>query len=147
MLTPSQRSPSSTLADSSLHSLVGVIVISNSDASLLTPPPSEPPFLPLDSLPPAPLLGDSLALLSALAYAFYVILLKVRIRTETRVSMTLFFGFVGAWNIVLIWPIGVVLHLTGIEVWEWPKGGRLLLGIAVNAMITFVRRSDWLILR
>lgn len=89
-------------------------------------------------LPTAPLLGDALALGSALAYAFYVVLLKVRIRNETRVSMTLFFGFVGLFNILLIWPLGLVLHFTGVEIWEWPSGGKLWASIAINAAITFV---------
>ncbi|SCV67415.1 BQ2448_5026 [Microbotryum intermedium] len=114
-------------------SILGVVIISKFDATL---PPTTAPF---------PLLGDSLALLSALAYAFYVILLKVRIRTEARVSMTLFFGFVGLFNIVLIWPIGVILHLTHIERFEMPHGGMLCLSIAINAMITFV--SDALYLK
>lgn len=113
-------------------SIIGVVIISRSDSTLPDPPSEE------HGAPTKPLLGDSLALISALAYAFYVILLKVRIKNESRVSMTLFFGFVGAWNIVLIWPLGFLLHYTGIEVWEWPHGGMLWLSIFVNAMITFV---------
>lgn len=121
-------------------SIIGVIVISKSDASIPTTTDPSLPLPPTPSpTPSAPLLGDALALISALAYAFYVILLKVRIRTESRVSMTLFFGFVGLFNILLIWPLGFVLHFTGVEVWEWPRGGKLWLSIGINAMITFVR--------
>lgn len=116
-----------------LLSIVGVAIISKSDSSMETPVDDQ------GSTPKAPLVGDSLALISALAYAFYVILLKVRIRNESRVSMTLFFGFVGAWNIALIWPLGFVLHYTGIETWERPHGQMLWLSIFINAMITFVR--------
>jgi solute carrier family 35 protein F5 len=112
-------------------SIIGVVIISRSDSAL--PDPAEQ-----HQTPSKPLLGDSLALISALAYAFYVILLKVRIKNESRVSMTLFFGFVGAWNIVLIWPLGFVLHYTGVEMWEWPHGGMLWLSILINALITFV---------
>ena len=132
---------SAQLTYSSPISVIGVIVISKTDASI---PATTDPTLPLPPTPSpspsAPLLGDALALVSALAYAFYVILLKVRIRTESRVSMTLFFGFVGLFNILLIWPLGFVLHFTGVEVWEWPSGGKLWLSIGINAMITFVRR-------
>ncbi|XP_006454427.1 hypothetical protein AGABI2DRAFT_61007, partial [Agaricus bisporus var. bisporus H97] len=49
-----------------------------------------------------PLIGDTLALVSALFYASYVILLKVRIENEERINMQLFFGFVGLFNIMLI---------------------------------------------
>ncbi|KAL8292553.1 hypothetical protein RQP46_001165 [Phenoliferia psychrophenolica] len=124
-------------------SVIGVVVVSKADHDL--------PSLPSDggssdpTLPTAPLLGDALALASALAYAFYVILLKVRIKNEARVSMTLFFGFVGLFNILLIWPIGVILHFTRMEVWEWPHGTKLWISIAINAGITFV--SDALYLR
>lgn len=127
------------------YSVIGVVVVSKGDRDLSSAPSegSDP------RLPSAPLLGDALALGSALAYAFYVILLKVRIKNENRVSMTLFFGFVGLFNIFLIWPVGFVLHFTQIEVWEWPHGGKLWTSIAINAAITFVSLPlfDLLILR
>lgn len=78
------------------------------------------------------MLGDALALLSALFYAIYVILLKVRIGDESRIDMQLFFGFVGLFNIVVCWPVGLVLHLTGGEVFEWPAGGRMWGAILIN---------------
>jgi drug/metabolite transporter (DMT)-like permease len=78
------------------------------------------------------LLGDGLALLSALFYAVYVILLKVRIRSESRIDMQLFFGFVGLFNIIGCWPIGVLLHLTGVEKIELPTSGRVVVGLLVN---------------
>ena len=83
------------------------------------------------------LLGDSLALLSALFYAVYVILLKVRIRSESRIDMQLFFGFVGLFNIVGCWPIGVLLHLTGVERIELPASGRVVAGLLVNVSFSF----------
>lgn len=81
------------------------------------------------------LLGDSLALLSALFYAVYVILLKVRIRSESRIDMQLFFGFVGLFNIIGCWPIGVLLHLTGVEKLELPTASRVVVGLLVNVSL------------
>jgi solute carrier family 35 protein F5 len=78
------------------------------------------------------IIGDSLALLSALFYAVYVILLKVRIRSESRIDMQLFFGFVGLFNIIGCWPIGLLLHLTGVEKVELPSSGRVVAGLLVN---------------
>ena len=79
------------------------------------------------------LLGDCLALLSAMFYAIYVILLKVRIRSESRIDMMqLFFGFVGLFKILAYWPIGVVLHFTGMERFELPTTGRAVAGLLVN---------------
>ncbi|BGP39794.1 hypothetical protein JCM10450v2_003765 [Rhodotorula kratochvilovae] len=118
-------------------SITGVTIVSLSDSKL-----------PSSASGPSsanPLLGDALALLSALAYAAYVLLLKVRIRNEARISMTLFFGFVGAFNILLIWPVGVFLHLLGVETFEFPHGRLLWASLLVNAAITFV--SDALYLR
>lgn len=135
-------------------SILGVAVVSLNDSHVAPLPPTTP-SPPLDpSRPPPPfahpafshpLLGDVLALLSAVAYAAYVLLLKVQIRSEARVSMTLFFGFVGLWNILFMWPVGVLLHFTGVEKFEVPKGGELWASILINASITFV--SDALYLR
>lgn len=85
------------------------------------------------------LLGDSLALLSALFYAVYVILLKVQIRSESRIDMQLFFGFVGLFNIIGCWPIGVLLHLTGVEKVELPSSGRVIVGLLVNVSFSIFR--------
>jgi len=62
----------------------------------------------------------------------YVILLKVRIKSESRVDMQLFFGFVGLFNVLSCWPIGVVLHLTGAETLELPPSQKAWYAILVN---------------
>ncbi|KAK4056047.1 hypothetical protein OIO90_003042 [Microbotryomycetes sp. JL221] len=130
---------------SAFLSVLGVVMISKGDTSTATSLVTDPRLDNRSSVAPKLLIGDCLALLSALAYAFYVVLLKFRIKTEARVSMTLFFGFVGLFNILLIWPLGFLLHFTGVERWEWPRGGMLWLNIALNASITFV--SDALYVR
>jgi solute carrier family 35 protein F5 len=79
-----------------------------------------------------PILGDFLALASALFYALYVILLKVRIRSESRIDMRLFFGFVGLFNILTCWPLGVFLHLVGVEPFELPTTKRALGAILIS---------------
>lgn len=50
--------------------------------------------------------------------------------------MQLFFGFVGLFNIVVCWPVGLVLHLTGGEVFEWPEGGRMWGAILINVSVS-----------
>lgn len=126
-------------------SFIGVILVSlsdnsSSDPAVSVPPPDTPipipPTVPeRDYTPSSPLLGDALALLSALFYAIYVTLLKVRIGDESRIDMQLFFGFVGLFNIVVCWPVGLVLHLTGGEVFEWPEGGRMWGAILINVSV------------
>ena len=78
------------------------------------------------------MLGDVLALCSALFGAICVILLKVRIKDESRVDMRLFFGLVGLFNLLLVWPIGLILHLTGAEKFELPRNKQDLYAIMTN---------------
>lgn len=87
------------------------------------------------------IVGDILALISALFYAMYVILLKVRIKSESRIDMQLFFGFVGLFNIVVCFPLGVILHLTGIEVFELPPTSNAWAVMFINVGFIISRRK------
>ena len=51
--------------------------------------------------------------------------------------MQLFFGFVGLFNIVGCWPIGVLLHVAGVEKIELPTSGRVVAGLLVNVSFSF----------
>ena len=64
----------------------------------------------------------------------YVILLKVRIKTESRIDMQLFFGFVGLFNILSGWPVGLILHLTGAEIFELPHTKQAVYAILINVL-------------
>ncbi|KAJ7487717.1 hypothetical protein B0H11DRAFT_2014574 [Mycena galericulata] len=126
-----------------LTSFGGVLLVSLSD-SVLPKQPAGAASRPLGhvvELAPRPILGDVLALISALFYALYVILLKVRIRSESRVDMQLFFGFVGLFNILTCWPIGIFLHLIGAETFELPQRAAVA-ALAINMGITL--SSDYI---
>ncbi|KAK8248957.1 hypothetical protein IWZ00DRAFT_489913 [Phyllosticta capitalensis] len=88
-------------------------------------------------------LGDFLAFLSAVMYGFYAVLMKKRIGDESRVSMPLFFGLVGLFNVLLLWPGLVILHLTGIERFEIPPSGRVLAIVLVNSTSSLVSDFCW----
>lgn len=131
-------------------SFFGVVLVTHADSA---PPP---PLLIKSELEQATMaatvmnptnvpLGDALSLLSAFCYALYVTLLKLRIQSEDRVSMPLFFGFVGALNVVLLWPIGLVLHLTSIEPFELPRDMATWVCIGFNMVITFVSDFAYLL--
>ncbi|KAI3323020.1 hypothetical protein HD806DRAFT_96416 [Xylariaceae sp. AK1471] len=60
-------------------------------------------------------IGDAMALFSAVVYGIYVVVMKVRVGNEDRVNMPLFFGLVGTFNILFLWPLFPILHYTGIE--------------------------------
>ena len=46
--------------------------------------------------------------------------------------MQMFFGFVGVLNILFMWPLGLVLHFTGVETFELPSGSKAIGGLLVN---------------
>jgi solute carrier family 35, member F5 len=131
-----------------LFSILGVGLVSLADNDLpphdLSPPPppltfsssADPLIVGTTDAPPYPLFGDALALCSALAYSAYVILLKFRIGDESRIDIMLFFGFVGVFNVIFLWPILLVLHFTGYETLEWPHGAKLITGILINSKDT-----------
>lgn len=77
-------------------------------------------------------MGDSMAFLSAILYGFYVVLMKKRIGDENKVNMPLFFGLVGLFNAILLWPGLVILHLTGVETFQLPPTKRILTIVLVS---------------
>ncbi|CCL98987.1 uncharacterized protein FIBRA_00995 [Fibroporia radiculosa] len=119
-----------------------VVLVSVSDSSQPASPSNSLPTTLIANFASAHFLGDCFALLSAIFYALYVILLKVRIRSESRIDMQLFFGFVGLFNILGCWPIGVVLHLTGIERFELPSSSKAIIALLINMAITL--SSDYI---
>ncbi|CDO76612.1 hypothetical protein BN946_scf184868.g26 [Trametes cinnabarina] len=124
-----------------ITSFVGVVLVSLSDSS--QPALSDTPSPTSMSQSPSTLvIGDALALFSALFYALYVTLLKVRIRSEERIDMQVFFGFVGLFNILACWPIGVILHLTGVEPFQLPSSSKAVMALLTNMAITL--SSDYI---
>lgn len=71
-------------------------------------------------------IGDAFALGSAVLYGVYTILMKIRMGDEARVNMPLFFGFVGVFNVLMLWPGFFVLHFMGVETFELPPTKRIL---------------------
>ncbi|KAH0590597.1 hypothetical protein H2248_000733 [Termitomyces sp. 'cryptogamus'] len=112
-------------------SFAGVVLVSLSDSSST-----------LESKPTNLLWGDFLALVSAIVYGLYVTLLKVRIHFESRIDMQLFFGFVGLYNVLTCWVVGVVLHILGIESFGLPTSSVSIKAIIFNMFITL--SSDYL---
>lgn len=89
------------------------------------------------------LLGDMLALLSALCYGVYSILLKLKVKDDSRIDMRLFFGFVGVFNIVFLWPSLLVVHYLKLETFELPPSGDVWFVILFNCMISFLADFLW----
>lgn len=77
-------------------------------------------------------LGDALALASAVLYGIYATTMKRKIGNEARVNMSLFFGFVGLFGLIILLPGFPLLHLTGIERFQLPSSRRVVTIILVQ---------------
>lgn len=67
-----------------------------------------------------------------------MIFLKVQIKEESRIDMQLFFGYVGLFNILLWWPVALLLHWLGVESLEFPSTNETVMAILVNVSISTV---------
>jgi solute carrier family 35 protein F5 len=70
-------------------------------------------------------LGDAMAFGSAIMYGLYTVVMKKRIGNEDRVNMPLFFGLVGLFNVIFLWPGFLILHFTGVENFGFPPTGKI----------------------
>ncbi|AHY76445.1 ADI_G0046420.mRNA.1.CDS.1 [Saccharomyces cerevisiae] len=89
------------------------------------------------------LIGNLLALAGAVLYGVYSTLLKREVGDETRVNMKIFFGFVGLFNLLFLWPSLIVLDFSGWEPFSLPKDPKVVVIIFVNCLITFVSDFCW----
>jgi solute carrier family 35 protein F5 len=46
----------------------------------------------------------------------------------------IYLGFVGLLNCLCLWPLLILLHFVGVEVWEWPSA-QVLLFLCINGLI------------
>eukprot|EP01127_Copromyxa_protea_P000041 TRINITY_DN10036_c0_g1_i2.p1 TRINITY_DN10036_c0_g1~~TRINITY_DN10036_c0_g1_i2.p1 ORF type:complete len:367 (-),score=58.49 TRINITY_DN10036_c0_g1_i2:23-1123(-) len=80
-----------------------------------------------------PLMGDGLALASAMAYGVYTVYLR-KSTDGKEVSMAMMLGFVGLFNLISLWPFILLLHFTGTEVFDAPSA--VTMGyLTANALI------------
>ncbi|KAF2734503.1 hypothetical protein EJ04DRAFT_466608 [Polyplosphaeria fusca] len=123
-----------------IASLAGIVLISSVDVSGDTDenrgsfPHKTPKELAI---------GDIMAGLSAMLYGFYAVFMKKRIGDESKVNMPLFFGLVGLFNVVLLWPGLVILSLTGIEPFELPPTNKIVTIVLVNSASSLVSDFCW----
>ena len=68
-------------------------------------------------------LGDILTMISALCYAVYATYLKIKVPKEKEETFrfSLFLGFVGLFNDIVLLPVIILFNWIGIETLEWPN--------------------------
>jgi solute carrier family 35 protein F5 len=79
-------------------------------------------------------LGNSLALVGAVLYGVYSIFLKKVSIDESRISMPLLFAFGGLYTLGLAWIVLLGLHVSGVEMLEWPSQDAIKL-ILINVFL------------
>lgn len=88
-------------------------------------------------------IGDVLALISAIFYGVYITLMKKRVGDESRVNMPLFFGLVGLFNLVLLWPGFIILHFAHVERLSLPTTSWVWGVILINSATSLVSDFCW----
>jgi solute carrier family 35 protein F5 len=109
-----------------LFTLIGVVIVSADDKGTTK----------------ASIIGDICAILGAVFYGAYSVMLKLKVPDENVVPPTLFLGFVGLWNLLLLWPSFFLLSWLRIEALD-PIPDSAWAKLAVNALIGTVV-SDYL---
>ncbi|KAJ5678001.1 uncharacterized protein N7477_003634 [Penicillium maclennaniae] len=127
-------------------SLIGIILISRVDLTKpedanTTADGSQGSFLHKTTAEIA--LGDAMAAFSSILYGIYTIVMKKQVGDESKVNMQLFFGLVGFFNLVMLWPGFFILHWTGVEPFSLPDTKRVWTIILVNAVSSFVSDIAW----
>lgn len=88
-------------------------------------------------------IGDVLAFASAIMYGFYAVFMKKRVDSESRVNMPIFFGFVGLFNILCLWPLFLILHYTGLEPFHLPPSSRVTTILLSNSAASLISDYFW----
>lgn len=86
-------------------SICGLVLVSLSDVNMKV------------HVPTAAILSIS----SAFFYAAYIVFLRRKVDHEDKMDIPIFFGFVGLFNLLLLWPLFFLLHYSHWEPFEWPN--------------------------
>lgn len=73
-----------------------------------------------------------MAFASAIVYGIYIVVMKKKVGNEDRVNMPLFFGLVGFFNLIFLWPGLFILHFTGVESFTLPPTGKVWMIVLVS---------------
>jgi len=125
-----------------LASLAGIVMISGIDFSGKSTDDEHRGDFPQKTFRDL-IIGDALALVSAVMYGLYAVFMKKRIGDESRISMPVFFGLVGFFNVIFLWPGFIILHYTGIERFELPPTTRVTAIILTNSVASLVSDLAW----
>jgi len=111
-----------------LFTVSGVVLVSYADLKLE------------DGIP----LGSLWTVAGAVFYSSYIVFLRRKIDHEDKLDVPMFFGFVGLFTFLFLWPLFFVLHFTNHERFEWPERAQLL-ALLLNGLVgTVLSELLWL---
>jgi len=130
--------PSNSTADKfSLTKLIAVVISVGSVATIST---AESRLENISYIP----IGGLWALCGAFFYAAYIVMLRHKVDNEDSIDIPMFFGFVGLFSFLLLWPAFFILHYSQLEVFQWPNIEQWCI-ILVNGLIgTVLSELLWL---
>ena len=112
-----------------LFTILGVVLVSWSDFQL------EDGAIPMGSL---------WTLAGAIFYSSYIVFLRRKIDHEDKLDVPMFFGFVGLFCFLFLWPLFFILHFTNHERFELPTKPQIL-AMLINGIIgTVLSELLWL---
>jgi solute carrier family 35 protein F5 len=88
--------------------------------------------------------GALWTVLGAFCYSVYIVLLRRRVNHEDNMDSPMFFGFVGLFSTLILWPGLLVLHLTGRETFELPTMQQLQFLVINGVVGTVFSELLWL---
>uniref|UniRef100_A0A4W3HQ61 Solute carrier family 35 member F5 n=1 Tax=Callorhinchus milii TaxID=7868 RepID=A0A4W3HQ61_CALMI len=89
-------------------------------------------------------IGSLWSLTGAVLYAVYIVMIKRKVDREDKLDIPMFFGFVGLFNLLLLWPGFFLLHYTGFEAFEFPSK-TIWMYLLINGLIgTVLSEFLWL---
>lgn len=118
-----------------VSSLIGVILINLSESSSHSNDHDK-------FAPKSPVFGNFLALIGALCYALYLLVMKLKCGTGNKTTNEReLFGWVGVMTLILGVPLLLFAHVMEIEKFELPPNKTVLFMIMVNAIFSVI--SDY----
>ncbi|XP_054708553.1 solute carrier family 35 member F5-like [Uloborus diversus] len=111
-----------------ITSIAGVAIIANAEKGMQY------------NFPP----GAVWSILGAFFYAAYVVLLRRKVDDEDTLDIPMFFGFVGLFNLLFMWPGFLFLHYTKVEEFQWPSRHQWLLLLCNGLVGTVFSELLWL---
>lgn len=88
--------------------------------------------------------GAIWAVLGSLFYAMYLVLLRRKVENEDKMDIPMFFGFVGLFSLLTLWPGIIILNYAGLEKLEWPTTKQWLILVMNGLVGTVFSELLWL---